>query len=109
MSAAPTFDQRLLNLTCQAQCSSAGGGCTWQPLRQRWRFALYCRDETMNSRRVLLALLIALLLSGAVTFFISRKLSSSSNTHPKVQRYVAASRSLDAGEVLKAEDLVLID
>ena len=55
----------------------------------------------MNSRRVLLALLIALLLSGAVTFFISRKLSSSSNTHPNVQRYVAASRSLEAGEVLK--------
>ncbi len=63
----------------------------------------------MNSRRVLLALLIALLLSGAVTFFISRKLSSSSTSRPTVHRYVAASRALDAGEVLKAEDLVLID
>ena len=63
----------------------------------------------MNSRRVLLALLIALLLSGAVTFFISRKLSSSSNTHPNVQRYVAAGRPLEAGEVLKLEDLILTD
>ena len=63
----------------------------------------------MNSRRVLLALLIALLLSGGVTFFISRKLSSSSTSRPTVHRYVAASRALDAGEVLKAEDLVLID
>jgi pilus assembly protein CpaB len=63
----------------------------------------------MNSRRVLLALLIALALSGAVTFFISRKLSSHAATPSNLERYVAASRSLEAGEVLKPEDLVLTD
>jgi len=63
----------------------------------------------MNSRRVFLALVIALLLSGAVTFFISRKLSAHGNTHSNLQRYVAASRPLQAGEVAKPEDLVLTD
>jgi len=62
----------------------------------------------MNSRRVLLALAIALLLSGGVTFFISRKLTPGA-THSSLQRYVAASRPLQAGELLKPEDLVLTD
>jgi pilus assembly protein CpaB len=63
----------------------------------------------MNSRRVLLALLIALALSGAVTFILSRKLTSHGAAHPNLQRYVAASRALEAGEVLKPEDLILTD
>jgi pilus assembly protein CpaB len=63
----------------------------------------------MNSRRVLLALLIALLLSGFATFFISRKLTGLGGTHSNLKRYVAASRPLQAGEVLKPEDLVLTD
>jgi pilus assembly protein CpaB len=63
----------------------------------------------MNSRRVILALLIALLLSGGVTFFVSRKLIPRANGHPGLQRYVASSRPLQAGEVLKAEDLILTD
>lgn len=63
----------------------------------------------MNPRRILLALLIALLLSGSVTFIVSRKLGNRGAARPNVQRYVAASRSLQAGEVLKAEDLILTD
>jgi pilus assembly protein CpaB len=63
----------------------------------------------MNSRRVLLALLIALLLSGAATFFISHRLTAHAGAHPNLQRYVASSRPLQAGEVLKAEDLILTD
>ena len=63
----------------------------------------------MNSRRLLVALLLALLLSGAVTFVISRKLSSRNSTHPNLQRYVAAAHALEAGEVLKPEDLILVD
>jgi pilus assembly protein CpaB len=63
----------------------------------------------MNSRRLLIALLLALLLSGAVTFFISRKLSGHVAAHSNTQRYVAASRALQAGDVLKADDLVLVD
>jgi pilus assembly protein CpaB len=63
----------------------------------------------MNSRRVLLALLIALLLSGAVTFFISHKLNSHGAAPSTLQRYVAASHPLQAGDVLKPEDLMLTD
>ncbi len=60
----------------------------------------------MNSRRLLFALLIALLLSGAVTFFISRRLAGRNSVHSTFQHYVASSRPLQAGEILKAEDLV---
>jgi pilus assembly protein CpaB len=63
----------------------------------------------MNVRRLAVALVVALLVSGAVTLFISRKLSGRSAAHPSVQRYAAASHALQAGEVLKAEDLVLVD
>ena len=62
----------------------------------------------MNFRRLATALIAALLLSGAVTFFLSRKLNGH-NSHSTVQRYVAPSRSLQAGEVLKPEDLVLVE
>ncbi len=63
----------------------------------------------MNSRRLLIALLLALLLSGTVTFVVSRKLSTRVAAHPNTQRYVAAARALQAGDVLKPEDLVLVD
>lgn len=63
----------------------------------------------MTSRRVLLALLIALLLSGGVTFFLSRKLIPRANSRSSLQRYVASSRPLQAGEMLKPEDLILTD
>ncbi len=63
----------------------------------------------MNSRRLLAALVIALLLSGGVTLFISRKLIARGASAPQVQRYVAAARSLQAGEVLKPEDLTQVE
>jgi pilus assembly protein CpaB len=63
----------------------------------------------MNSRRLLIALLLALLLSGAVTYIVSRKISTHVAAHPNTQRYVAAARALQAGEVLQPEDLVLVD
>jgi pilus assembly protein CpaB len=63
----------------------------------------------MNSRRLLVALLLALLLSGGVTFFISRKLAGHGTPHPNVERYVATKRAMQAGDVLKAEDLTLVD
>ncbi len=62
----------------------------------------------MNFRRLAVALLVALLLSGAVTFFLSRKLTSH-NSHSTVLRYVAPARALQAGEVLKPEDLALVE
>ena len=63
----------------------------------------------MNSRRILLALLIALLLSGGVTFFISRKLNNHGSAPAATLRYVAAARALQAGDLLKPEDLMLTD
>ena len=63
----------------------------------------------MNSRRIFLALLIALLLSGAVTFFISRKLNNHGPAPATTNRFVAAAHPLQAGDVLKPEDLTLTE
>ena len=63
----------------------------------------------MNSRRLLVALLLALLVSGGATFFISRKLAGHGAPHSNVARYVAPAHALQAGDVLKPEDLVLVD
>ena len=58
----------------------------------------------MNPRRLLVALLAALLLSGAVTYFLTRRINGRVAATPvqTTQKYVAASRSLQPGEVLKA-------
>jgi pilus assembly protein CpaB len=63
----------------------------------------------MNSRRLLVALLLALAISGAVTLFITRKLNLRNSARSHVQHVVAAAHALDAGDVPKAEDLALID
>ena len=63
----------------------------------------------MNSRRLIVASLIALLLAGGVTFFVSRKLLSRNSSASRLQHYVAASRPLQPGEVLKPEDLTLVE
>ena len=63
----------------------------------------------MNPRRLVIALLIALLLSGGMTFFISRKLAHRGPAHPSTRSYVAASRPLQSGEILKPDNLTLVD
>jgi len=63
----------------------------------------------MNPRRLVIALLIALLLSGGMTYFISRKVTNRGTARPQTRRYVAASRSIQSGEVLKQENLALVD
>ena len=65
----------------------------------------------MNPRRILIALFAALLLSGAVTFFLSRKISRRMAAAPAVTtlKYVAPIQPLPAGEVLKPENLTLVD
>ncbi len=62
----------------------------------------------MNPRRLVFALAVALLLSGAVTFLINRKLGSRSAA-AQTQKVVAASRAIQSGEVLKAENLTLVE
>jgi pilus assembly protein CpaB len=65
----------------------------------------------MNPRRLLVALLIALLLSGAVTYFLTRRINGRNARTPgqATQKYVAASRPLPAGELLKPENLTLVE
>ena len=62
----------------------------------------------MNPRRLIFALLVALLLSAAVTYFLNRKLGARAAA-PQTQKYVAAAHNLQSGEVLKAESLTLVD
>ena len=65
----------------------------------------------MDRRRLTIALLAALLLSGAVTFFLNRRINVRNGaTVPLIMlKYVAASRQVQAGEVLKADSLSLIE
>lgn len=62
----------------------------------------------MNPRRLVFALAVALLLSGAVTFFLNRKLGNHPAA-PQTSKYVAAAHPIQSGEVLKAENLVMVD
>jgi pilus assembly protein CpaB len=63
----------------------------------------------MNWSRLTSALLIALFVSGTCTYLVSRKINAPV-ARPKVpdQRYVATARSLQAGELLKADSLELV-
>jgi pilus assembly protein CpaB len=63
----------------------------------------------MNSRRLFVALLLALAISGLVTLFITRKLAGRNAPHASGHKYVAAVRALQAGDVLKPEDLTVVD
>ncbi len=62
----------------------------------------------MNPRRLIFALAVALLLSAAVTFVISHKLGNR-GAAIQTQKLVAASHPVQSGEVLKADNLVLVD
>jgi pilus assembly protein CpaB len=63
----------------------------------------------MSPKRILVALMLALLVSGACTWLVSRRINSPTAA-PKIAdvMYAAPSRALQAGEVLKAGDLELI-
>lgn len=66
----------------------------------------------MLNRRLTLAFIIALVVSGIFTFWLSQKFSK--NTHPappppKNQQYVAAADNMEAGQPIRAENLRLVD
>ena len=61
----------------------------------------------MNPRRLIFALAVALVLSGAVTFILNRKLGT--RAAPVTKKYVAAARPIQSGEVLRPETLTLVD
>jgi pilus assembly protein CpaB len=63
----------------------------------------------MNTRRLILALVGALVISGICTFLLGRKIAHrAGNGEPKIQ-YVAASGPIAAGEIVKPEQLSLMD
>ncbi|HEY1808701.1 MAG TPA: Flp pilus assembly protein CpaB [Acidobacteriaceae bacterium] len=62
------------------------------------------------ARRMMLALVVALVISGLFTFWLSRRVSRTPKVAPpQNQQYVAAARSLDPGETIRKEDLNMID
>lgn len=63
----------------------------------------------MVARRLLFALLLALLVSGSAVFFLSRRLSHSQGAAQPPNRYVAAAHTIDPGEILRRQDLTLVD
>jgi pilus assembly protein CpaB len=63
----------------------------------------------MNPRRVLVALMLALLVSGLCTWLVSRRLTAQAAAPRQAElQYAAPSRALQAGEVLSAENLALV-
>src|SRR5579875_414418 len=65
------------------------------------------------ARRMITALFLALVVSGLATFWLSRKVNHPARTAAQAPdqslNYVAATRNLDAGEIIRREDLTLID
>jgi pilus assembly protein CpaB len=63
----------------------------------------------MQTKRILIALIAAIVVSGGFTLWLGRRLSHS---HAKVGgnvRYVAAAKNMDAGDVFTAENLQFVD
>jgi pilus assembly protein CpaB len=63
----------------------------------------------MNTRRTVVALLLALLISGLCTFVLARRVMRHAAGRPQTQQYVTVNKPVVPGEVLKAENLKLID
>ncbi len=62
----------------------------------------------MNPKRLATAFLIALAVSALCTWLLSRKMGAHASQRVPDHSYIAPARSLQPGEVLKAEDLELI-
>jgi pilus assembly protein CpaB len=64
----------------------------------------------MNAKRLMMALLAALLISGLSTYWLSRRLAKAAHVGPpQKQLMVAANQTLEAGELLKLESLRLVE
>ena len=62
----------------------------------------------MDTRRIVVALLVALILSGGATYFVYTRLRGQ-RTAVQMKKVVVTAKVLPAGGVLKAEDLTLAD
>ena len=64
----------------------------------------------MTTKRLVAALVIALIVSGLFTYFLSRHLAKAARVNtPQSKYYVAAATALEAGETLKLESLKLVE
>jgi pilus assembly protein CpaB len=64
----------------------------------------------MNAKRLTMGLLISLFISGLFTFWLSRRVSKTAHVAgPQKQSIVGAKETLEAGQLLKAENLRLIE
>jgi len=64
----------------------------------------------MNAKRLSLALILALFISGMFTFWLSKKIAKKDPSPPVTKKlYVAAAKALDAGQPLRPVDLELIE
>jgi pilus assembly protein CpaB len=64
----------------------------------------------MKAKRLLTALLLAVLVSGLFTYWLSRRVARAARVDaPKKQLYVAAGKALDAGEMLKPGSMQLVE
>lgn len=61
------------------------------------------------ARRLILALIAALVVSGLLTFWLSRRMGNPRAAKPLGNFYLAAAHPLSAGQVLKAEDLSRVE
>jgi pilus assembly protein CpaB len=62
----------------------------------------------MNSRRLTLAFLVALAVSGLCTLWFGSRMVRAHGSAPPRSQYLATARPVDAGEILRAEDVKLI-
>ncbi len=63
----------------------------------------------MNARRIVLALLLALLISGLCTFLLARRVMRHASGRPKTQPIVTVNKAVLPGEVLKPDNLAVMD
>ena len=63
----------------------------------------------MTTRRLTVALIIAIVVSGAFTLWFSKRIARTRATEPTRLQYVVTARDLSAGETLRGEDLKLIN
>jgi pilus assembly protein CpaB len=64
----------------------------------------------MKTKRLVTALIIALLISGLFAYWLSKRVPKAAHgIGPQKQLYVAAAKPLDAGESLKPESLELVE
>ncbi len=63
----------------------------------------------MDTRRIVIAMLFALAISGGGTYFLYNRLSGQAASRPTMKKVVASARAAGAGMALKADDLTMID